>query len=380
MQELRALGSTFSPFYTRDVIAWMVECLPDQVVPALGVVTDCVLDPHYDADEVAGTKADLEIQIEEYRNQPAQFVPEMLHAIAFGSHADSEGGVGRPLLCSVSDIKQLSTSTAEQFLQRRLIGPRIVVIGHGVDHSVLVSRAKSLVGSVPANGNGGGARASAYRGGAHSLVATAENEDVTHIALGFEGARAGSKESYVACLLQLLLGGGDSFSTGGPGKGMHSMLYRDVLVRYGQVQTCVAFNHCYGDTGLFGVFASASDTTAQVLTELVLTELAIAARGVSDEAFARAKNQLKGQVLMNIESRLVLFEDMARQMVVAGEYIDPAIVCERIDALTIRDLSEFVGRAMQGRPSYLAFGPKPSIASAPDASALQFALKHLLKV
>jgi processing peptidase subunit alpha len=364
----------------------MVECLPDQVVPALNVVADCVLDPHYDADEVAHTKADLEIQIDDYRNQPAQFVPEMLHAIAFGSHADSEGGVGRPLLCSQRDLSQLSTSTAEQFLQRRLIGPRIVVIGHGVDHSVLVSHAKSLVGSVPAdapssgaNGNGG-ARASAYRGGAHSLEATAEDEDVTHIAVGFEGARAGSKESYVACLLQLLLGGGDSFSTGGPGKGMHSMLYRDVLVRYGQVQTCVAFNHCYSDTGLFGVFASAANTNAQVLTELVVTELAIVARGVSAEAFERAKNQLKGQVLMNIESRLVLFEDMARQMVVAGEYIDPATVCKRIDAVTIRDLSQFVDRAMQGRPSYLAFGPKPAIASAQDASGLQFALQNLRKV
>lgn len=384
VQQLRALGSTFSPFYTRDVLAWMVECLPDQVIPALGVVAETVVAPHFDPDAVQQTKEDVALQIADYRNAPAQFVPEMLHAIAFGSHADAEGGVGRPLLCSARDIEQLTASAAEQFLQRRLIGPRVVVIGHGVDHSVLVGHAKQLVGALPkasAVANGGApTRASAYRGGSHSLEATADDQNVTHIAVAFEGARAGSPESYVSCLLQLLLGGGDSFSTGGPGKGMHSMLYRDVLVRYGQVQTCVAFNHCYGDTGLFGVFASASDTTAQVLTEVVLTELAIVARGVSDEAFARAKNQLKGHVLMNIESRLVLFEDMARQMVVSGQYVDPATVCEHIDAVTVQDLSAFVTRAMQARPSYLAFGPKAAIASAPDAAALHRAAESLLKV
>jgi processing peptidase subunit alpha len=310
-----------------------------------------VLEPHFDPDAVTQLKEDLALQIADYRNTPAQFVPEMLHAIAFGSHADAEGGVGRPLLCSARDLEQLTASAAEQFLQRRLIGPRVVVIGHGVDHSVLEGHAKTLVGGLPKTAAGGAStRASAYRGGSHSLEATADDQNVTHIAVAFEGARAGSPESYVSCLLQLLFGGGDSFSTGGPGKGMHSMLYRDVLVRYGQVRTCVAFNHCYGDTGLFGVFASASDTTAQVLTEVVLTELAIVARGVSDEAFARAKNQLKGQVLMNIESRLVLFEDMARQMVVSGQYVDPATVCEHIDAVTVAGLVGICHSCHAGAP------------------------------
>lgn len=367
---LRALGSTFSPFYGRELIAWVVECLPDHALPALDVAAAAALEPHFDADAVAVVKQDLALQIDEYRNAPAEFVPEMIHSLAFDAPATAaaaaaaEGGIGRPLLCSVRELDALSGSAAEAFLRRRLLGSNVVVVGYGVEHAALCERAERLVGSMP-SGAAPPSPPSVYRGGWRAIESTSSDANLTHVAVGFEGARIGSRDSYTACVLQMLLGGGDSFSTGGPGKGMYSMLYRDVLVRYGEVKTCVAFNQLYRDTGVFGIFASAADVSANALLGVAMRELELVCRGVSDEALARAKNQLKGQVLIGVESRLVQFEDMARQMVIAGSYLSPHDVCQHIDRVTAADLANFVLKALP-RPSYLKFGPKALIQDAPS--------------
>lgn len=53
-----------------------------------------------------------------------------------------------------------------------------------------------------------------------------------------------------------LLGGGSDFSSGGPGKGMHSRLYRNVLTRNGWINNCTVYNNTFEDTGLFGILMS----------------------------------------------------------------------------------------------------------------------------
>ena len=59
------------------------------------------------------------------------------------------------------------------------------------------------------------------------------------------------------CTLHTLLGGGDSFSAGGPGKGMYSRLYREVLNQHYWVESCSAFTHIHSDVGMLGIFGTA---------------------------------------------------------------------------------------------------------------------------
>ena len=80
--------------------------------------------------------------------------------------------------------------------------------------------------------------------------------DLTYIHLAFEALPISSEDIYALATLQTLLGGGGSFSAGGPGKGMYSRLYTNVLNQYGWVESCVSFNHSYTDSGLFGISAS----------------------------------------------------------------------------------------------------------------------------
>ena len=168
---------------------------------------------------------------------------------------------------------------------------------------------------------------------------------LSHIHLGFEAFRIASDDIYALATLQTLLGGGGSFSAGGPGKGMYSRLYRNVLNRHGWVESCVAFNHSYTDSGLFGISASCKPSMTMQMLEVMCKELKnMTLEGgyaaLQEEEVRRAKNQLRSSLLMNLESRMVELEDLGRQVQVHGRKVGVKEMCRRIERLTVKDLRE----------------------------------------
>ncbi|OLN85650.1 Mitochondrial-processing peptidase subunit alpha [Colletotrichum chlorophyti] len=165
----------------------------------------------------------------------------------------------------------------------------------------------------------------------------------THIHLAFEGLPISSDDIYALATLQTLLGGGGSFSAGGPGKGMYSRLYTNVLNQHGWVESCVAFNHSYTDSGLFGISASCIPGRTASMLDVMCRELRALTLDTGFSALKtaevnRAKNQLRSSLLMNLESRMVELEDLGRQVQVHGRKIPVVDMCRRIEALTVEDL------------------------------------------
>jgi processing peptidase subunit alpha len=187
-----------------------------------------------------------------------------------------------------------------------------------------------------------------YTGGFLSLPSlpppiNASLPPLTHIHLAFEALPISSDDIYALATLQTLLGGGGSFSAGGPGKGMYSRLYTNVLNQHAWVESCVAFNHSYTDSGLFGISSSCSPGHVVNMLDVMCRELQAL---TLDTGFAalqtvevnRAKNQLRSSLLMNLESRMVELEDLGRQVQVHGRKVGVREMCKKIDELTVKDL------------------------------------------
>ncbi|KAJ2763096.1 Mitochondrial-processing peptidase subunit alpha, partial [Coemansia nantahalensis] len=187
---------------------------------------------------------------------------------------------------------------------------------------------------------------------------------------------------YVYAVLQMLLGGGGSFSAGGPGKGMYSRLYTRVLNQHAWIESCVAFHHCYTDTGLFGISASCRPPNEHALLDVMAAEIeAVAApgdrhaqRSASRRAYAahdgpsrlevrRAKNQLKSNLLMNLESRMVQLEDLGRQVQVSGRKVPAEAMVDRIGAITADDIAKAAAALLESPATVLAQGHVDSIRS-----------------
>ena len=191
-------------------------------------------------------------------------------------------------------------------------------------------------------------QASHYTGGFLSLPPLAIPPNpmlprVSHIHLAFESLPIDSPDIYSLATLQTLLGGGGSFSAGGPGKGMYSRLYTNVLNQYGWVENCMAFNHAYTDSGLFGISAACATQYVPRMLDTMARELALLSTEtghgrLSDIEVKRAKNQLRSSLLMNLESRMVELEDLGRQVQVHGRRVPVKEMVANIEKVTIADL------------------------------------------
>lgn len=176
---------------------------------------------------------------------------------------------------------------------------------------------------------------------------------LSHIHLAFEALPISSDDIYALATLQTLLGGGGSFSAGGPGKGMYSRLYTNVLNQHGWVESCVAFNHSYKDSGLFGISASCRPSRIMQMLEVMCSELNNLTLDGGFTALKpvevnRAKNQLRSSLLMNLESRMVELEDLGRQVQVHGRKVGVKEMCRKIDALTVQDLRRVAKQILGG--------------------------------
>ncbi|KAL5120024.1 Mitochondrial-processing peptidase subunit alpha [Pleosporales sp. CAS-2024a] len=176
---------------------------------------------------------------------------------------------------------------------------------------------------------------------------------LSYIHLAFEALPISSPDIYALATLQTLLGGGGSFSAGGPGKGMYSRLYTNVLNQHGWVESCMAFNHSYTDSGLFGIAASCAPSHVAQMLEVMCRELKSLG---DDHGYAalqpaevnRAKNQLRSSLLMNLESRMVELEDLGRQVQVHGRKVGVKEMCRKIDDVTMSDLKRVARHVFGG--------------------------------
>ncbi len=80
--------------------------------------------------------------------------------------------------------------------------------------------------------------------------------DLTHVAVSLESSSYSDEDFFAFAVLNSLMGGGGSFSAGGPGKGMYTQLYLRVLNQYHWVYHAQALNHAYSDSGTFCLFGS----------------------------------------------------------------------------------------------------------------------------
>ncbi len=195
-------------------------------------------------------------------------------------------------------------------------------------------------------------------------------EPFVKIALGFEIGGWKDESMIAACVLQMLLGGGSSFSAGGPGKGMYTRLYREVLNGFYWAESAEAVIQIHDESGLFMIDGACPvDSIVPLIRTFTEQFVRLAVQPVSEEELNRAKNMLKSMLMMQLESRLVLCEDIGRQFATYGFREQPEESCRKIDLVTAADLQRLAQRMVLSPPSIGAVGP--DLSSVPSYEDIQ---------
>ncbi|KAH7910929.1 Metalloenzyme, LuxS/M16 peptidase-like protein [Hygrophoropsis aurantiaca] len=375
------LGGQIMCSSSRESIMYQSSTFHQATPLALSLISDTILNSSFLPDELEAQKDAARYEIREINGKPEMILPEILHEIAYGGKT-----LGNPLLCPENRIDAITGDLLRGCITDWYRPERMVIAGAGMQHEDLVELSDKLFSGLrpspmpappspkptsqsipphllpgsspsiyksltraassylsPASGSSSGPlldSRSTYTGGIHHIPSTTQEFD--HLYLSFEGVGIHDDDIYTLATMQVLLGGGGSFSAGGPGKGMYSRLYTHILNHFPQVDHCASFHHIYTDSSLFGLFASfvpnapgqRGNTPAQILPHLVHQLSLMVYQDIPAAELERAKNQLKSSLMMALESRAVEVEDLGRQILVHGRKIPITDMTASIDQVT----------------------------------------------
>ncbi|WYZ39922.1 hypothetical protein EsH8_IV_000263 [Colletotrichum jinshuiense] len=413
LEQVEALGGNIQCASSRESMMYQAATFNGAVPTTIGLLAETIRDPKLTEEEVLEQLGTAEYEIKEIWSKPELILPELVHTAAFKDNTlgnpllcpeERLGSISRETIQRYRDLfyrperivvafagveHAEAVKLTEQYFGDMKQEPTLsrtgseTSIGSQASESTNASSASAspvqqpskLLSKVPffknlstSAPNNASVQASApqtfdinspahYTGGFLSLPPQPPSLNpnmptFTHIHLAFEGLPISSDDIYALATLQTLLGGGGSFSAGGPGKGMYSRLYTNVLNQHGWVESCVAFNHSYTDSGLFGISASCIPGRTASMLDVMCRELRALTLDTGFSALKaaevnRAKNQLRSSLLMNLESRMVELEDLGRQVQVHGRKIPVFDMCRRIEELTVEDLRR-VARIVAG--------------------------------
>lgn len=341
----------------------------DDVMKLLGEVT---LRPRITEDEVMAARQAINFELETLAMRPEQetLLMDMIHAAAYRDNT-----LGLSKLCPRGNLNKIDRSILFTYLSQHYTPKRMVIAGVGVEHQKLVDAAnkyfvdkkatwetnKDLLSSHNKHLSVDESVAQ-YTGGLVQeecnipQFASAGLPVLSHVMIGLEGCSHQDKEFIAMCVLNMMMGGGGSFSAGGPGKGMYTRLYTNVLNRYHWMYSATAYNHAYADSGLFCIHASAPPIHVRELVEVIVKEIVNMAGAVSQQELRRAKTQLQSMLLMNLESRPVVFEDIGRQVLATGHRKRPKYFIDEIEKITKDDIVAVAKRLLNSQPAVAARG------------------------
>jgi len=350
ISKLDGLGAAVAALSSRDQFMITCDSLRDNVEEASGIMVECLLRGKFEEGDLEDCR-----QVMQWINMEmggVEWVKEGIMGAAFGSSP-----LGNPHFCPLDDISSINGSMMRGFREKFLTRENMVVGGAGIEHARLVDMVGRMLEEVP-RGAPPTCEQSVYTGGEFRMMEPNNLDGFTRVAVGFEVGSWHDDDLVPTCVLQTLLGGGDSFSAGGPGKGMYSRLYREVLNRCHWAEAAEAYTIIHNDGGVIGIAGASVPKKSQDLTVVFLEQFAkLTVMPVSDEELSRAKNMIRGNILTQLESRQVLSEDIIRQMQTYGKREHPSVVCDKIDNVTKEDIMRIARRAMSKPPSISSVGP-----------------------
>jgi processing peptidase subunit alpha len=346
-------GRIRMPVHQRDQLMYLMDLLRPNVSKAVHSLAQSICYPLFTDAEIEDAKMALEFK--DKHRQPHERLSEAVQRSAYG--ADQQ--LGQPHYCPAEAIPLLTGDIARDYYRRQVLNnPKsMVVSGAGVEHDYLVEHVEKGFGHLQQQDSFISPLVpSIYKGG-EDRQKVATEDGLTHVALSVGIGGWKSDDLVPVCVIQTLLGGGSAFSSGGPGKGMYSRLYRQVLHRYHWVESCLATQSLANEAGLWVISGATRPDKCREMVQVLAEQLArLSVDSVTDEELDRARNMLKNNVLTSLESRLIICEDLGRQICTYGHRENVAATMAKIEAVSKEDIRALAVRAMQNPPSIASVG------------------------
>ena len=344
---LEAVGGELNAFTSREHTCYYARVLDRDLPLAVDVVSDMVTASLLRSDDVEAERGVILEEIAMHEDDPADLVHDV-----FSSAAVGDGPLGRPVLgtaASIAELKQVDI--AEYYRSRYVPGAMVVAVSGALDHDEAlraVTRAWDQASSSQAPGSPLPMRAGAGRPHpGHGVRVSRRSSEQAHLILGTAGVSRHDRRRYALGLLSSALG-----------EGMSSRLFQEIREKRGLAYSVYSFSSHYADTGLFGIYAGVAPKRVSEVLALCRVQLeAVASDGITAEELERAKGQARGSLALGMEDTGARMSRLGKSELAQGEVASVDETLERIDAVTLADVSEVAAEIFRQPLSLGAVGP-----------------------
>jgi processing peptidase subunit alpha len=291
----------------KERIIVKLQCL-DQFIPILLPILVSSLFCERTQTELDTVKSRV---VQEINNTLPSTNQDFLLRTAFGP-----SGYGMPLKGVAQSVQQITAAKFNQFIHKNLQFSKISIGANCIEQHEEFSRLLDGLFSKYCLTEPVAPIKNKYQGGVGHIVT---NNPQTQVTLCYPCSSWVDNNFPVFSVLQTILGDATSFSTGGPGKGMHARAVQKVFQHHEEVESCKAIRTVFQDAGLFGIQIEGQEENTIKMINTSKMELRELGENVTAEEVERAKNILKINVLNTLSRPESRAEEMARNMLAFGE-------------------------------------------------------------
>jgi predicted Zn-dependent peptidase len=331
-EEIDAVGGVLNAFTGKEHTCYFAKVLPEHLGLALDLLADIFTASRFPEDEIERERAVIIQEISQVEDTPDDYVHDLFNLAFWPGHP-----LSRPIAGTAATVSGLSRADLLAFFAERYRPNRVLVAAAGhLEHDRLVEVVARRFGGL--TGAAGAIDGGAPVASAGVSVHEKPLEQV-HLCLGTQGIAWNDPQRYPAHLLNLALGGG-----------MSSRLFQEIRERRGRAYTVYSFLTSYCDAGYLGVYVGTSGEWMREVIEVVCAEVErLTESGLSERELGRTKNQMKGNMLLGLETSDSRMSRVARNELYFGRDVPIDEVAAEIDAVTGDDIVNVARRLFRPR-------------------------------
>jgi predicted Zn-dependent peptidase len=337
------LGGELNAATSRETTVVYARVPDERLETALDVMCDMVFRPTF-----SDVDSEREVVLEEIamvEDTPHDLVHDIAAEAVFGTHP-----LGRPVIGRADVISSIGRRGLTTYHRRAYASDRIVLAAAGnVRHAQLVElldarRDGKAAGELPA-------RRLLKRLPAPRLRFQRKDTEQFHVCLGAPGIARTDERRFAASILDAIVGGSAS-----------SRLFQEIREKRGMAYSVYSYASQYSDSGQVGLYVGTREENVADCLEIAVSELADLASGnVRSDELARAKENLKGRLLLSLESTSTRMTRLGKATVTDTPLLPIEEVVRRLEAVSAEDVAELAGALFAvSRLSAAGIGPNES--------------------
>src|SRR5579864_1995726 len=322
-RQVDSIGGNMDAFTAKECICFNVKVLDEHVPIALEVLGDLVLNPVFAEKDIDREQGVILEEIKMDEDNPDYLVHEIFTQNFWKDHP-----LGKPILGTKETVKRFERQPVLDAYGHRF-APGIIIVsaaGH-LEHAPFVDLVTKHFEHMKPSKNG--FHSATPKIVSRIILRNKKALEQVQLCIGVPCHPIAHEQRHAGYILNTLLGGG-----------MSSRLFQNIRERQGLAYSIYSDLNPYRDTGCLAVYVGTSLASASKVVQSVVSEFRkLKTESVPDEELRRSKAQLKGSLMLSLESSTSRMSNLARQEMYFDRYYDLDELIERIEAVTAEDLS-----------------------------------------